>query len=394
LRIKIIAVLFSIAVVLLTLMIGIRNGYHIVLTDKFISFVAAQLHLPLPQQHAVAKSSRKIENIILTQLEKLETPKSEVEIDHLLEDSSIVINARIPRGKPIEWVVMQLCAPIGQAGYRVADCMYDSQPLRCTILLRSEKRAHPAVKITLSSAKRYFSSSAKMAIVVADFGFKATGTTVDFLSFPEPLTVSLVSTKRMSTWTAQIANEYKKEIVILLPMEPLARSYRQYSDKAIMIHYPHEKIRSILHSAAESIPNYAGYANLCGTRVIEDTPVMRTILGELKKGHGYFLIDPVSRKSVAAKIARELDVPYRSIDISLDSTASSGNALADTLHHAAMIAQKTGSVVLQGRATAEFIAALTKVLPYLQENGIKLVYLSEVMHHPQENSDKNKVDRK
>ncbi len=393
-RHKIVAVLFSIAVVLLALMIGVRNGYHEKITDTFITYIASKLQLPLPRQRAVAKSSRKIENIILTRLEKLETPESEVEIDHLLEDSSIVIKARIPRGKPIEWVVLQLCAPVGQAGYRVADCTCSSQSVRCTIVLRSEKKDHPTVKITLSRARRYFSSSAKMAIVVEDFGFKATGTTVDFLSFPEPLTVSLVSTKKMSTWTAQIANEYKKEIVILLPMEPLSRSYRQYSDKAIMIHYPQDKIRSILHSAAESIPNYAGYANLCGTRVIEDTPVMRAILGELKKGHGYFLIDQVSRKSVAAKIARELDVPYRSIDIVLDSTASSGNAVTDTLRHAAMIAQKTGSVVVQGRATAEFVAALTTVLPYLQENGIKLVYLSEVMHHPQENDDKNKVDRK
>ena len=198
----------------------------------------------------------------------------------------------------------------------------------------------------------------------------------------------------MSIWTAQIANEYKKEIVILLPMEPLARPYAQYAEKAVMIHYPPEKIRAILRTATEAVPNYAGYSNLCGSRVIDDTPVMRTILGELKKGHGYFLIDQVSRKSVAAKVARELDVPYRVIDLSLDSAASSGTALKDTLRHAAMIAQKTGSVVLQGRATAELIAALREQLPYLQENGIKLVYLSEVMLHPQDGDDKNKVDRK
>ncbi|MBN1760138.1 MAG: divergent polysaccharide deacetylase family protein [Chitinispirillaceae bacterium] len=393
-RLKPVAVLFSGTLLLLALLIGLKSGFLQKTALSAYSSIASALHLPQNSHGALPPGSHKIENIILTQLAKFETPESEVSIDHLLEDSTIVIDARIPRGKPIEWIVMQLCAPVGEAGYHVEDCIYDEQPVRCTIRLRTEKKGKPSVRIKLSRARRYFSSSAKMAIVIADFGFKATTTTVEFLSFPEPLTVSLVSSKKMSTWTAQIANEYRKEIVIMLPMEPLSRSYSAYTDKAVMIHYPQDKIKSLLRTTTESIPCYAGFTNLCGSRVLEDTPVMRIILGELKKDHGYFLINPVSRKSVAAGIARELDVPYRGIDIVLDSAASSVSTLDDTLHHAAMIAQKTGSVVLQGRATSRFITTLNEQLPYLQENGIKLVYLSEVVHHPQDRDEKNKVDRK
>lgn len=393
-HLKTVAVLFTGALLLLALLIGLRTGLHKKLIDTITAYAVSKLKITTSPPGATQKNSQKIENIILAQLSKLETPPSQVTTDHLLEDSTIVIRAGVPRGKPMEWIVMQICSPIRQAGYQVADCLYKEDPPQCTILLHSEKKSRPAVKITIIHARRYFSTSAKMAIVIADFGFKATTTTIDFLSFPEPLTVTLVSTKKMSAWTAQIANEYRKEIVILVPMEPLSAGYTQYAEKAVMVHYPQEKIRSILRSATEAIPCYAGFTNLCGSRVIEDSPVMTTILTELKKDHGYFLIDQVSRKSVAASIAREIDVPYRSIDISLDSTASSDPALPDTLHHAAMIAQKTGSVVVQGRATAQFIAALKKQLPYLQENGIKLVYLSEVVHHPQDRREKEKVDRK
>jgi polysaccharide deacetylase 2 family uncharacterized protein YibQ len=388
-RIKNVALFFTATIVLLGVLIGFRAGYHTKLIDSVIVQITSKLKITSSPPVSAQKSSLKIENIILSRLEKLETPRSQVTTEHMLEDSTLIINARIPRGKPMEWVVMQLCSPIGQAGYRVADCMYTEAPLQCAIILRSEKKGHPTVKINIRHARRYFSTSAKMAIVVADFGFKATATTVDFLSFPEPLTVSLVSSRKMSTWTAQIANEYRKEIVILIPMEPLTGSFVQYNNKAVMIHYPPDKIRSILRDATESIPGYAGFANLCGSRVIEDSPVMRTILTELKKDHGYFLINQVSRKSVATSIAREVDVPYRTIDLSLDSAASCGSGLVDTLHHAAMIAQKTGSVVLQGRATAQFITALKSQLPFLQENGIKLVYLSEVVHHPQDFREKD-----
>ena len=143
----------------------------------------------------------------------------------------------------------------------------------------------------------------------------------------------MVSTKKMSTWTAQIANEYRKEIVILLPMEPLSSKYRQYSSEALLIHYPSEKIRTILKNATESIPYFAGFSNLCGTMVLDDSQVMKIILSELKKKHGYFLIDPVSRKSVAASMARKLNIPFRTIEISLDSAASCDSSVSDTLHH-------------------------------------------------------------
>ena len=214
-RLKPAAVLFTVTLLLLVLLIGLKSGYHTKLFTAAVTRIAAKLDFPLPERNRVPKTGSKIENIILTQLKKLETPASDVTIDHLLEDSTIVIEAPVPRGKPIEWIVMQLCAPVDKAGYRVEDCVYKNKPVRCRILLRSPGKNRPAVRITLHQSRRFFSGAARMAVVIADFGFKATTTTVEFLSFPEPLTVTLVSAEKMSTWTAQIANEYRKEIVLL-----------------------------------------------------------------------------------------------------------------------------------------------------------------------------------
>jgi polysaccharide deacetylase 2 family uncharacterized protein YibQ len=323
----------------------------------------------------------KIEKLLLAHLEKLEAGKDNTSIYHSLEDSTIEIRTSIPQGKPLEWIIWYLCNSIGAADYYTADCSCREHLQNCSILLKSRRKGNPDVKIYLKRSNRFFSSSAKMAIVVSDFGFKANATSVEFLSFPEPLTISIVSTKKMSTWTAQIANEYKKELIILLPMEPLNKSFRHYSKEALMVHFPSDKIHAILENARESIPYYAGFSNLCGSRILDDSQVMKTILTEFKKNHAYFLIDPVSHESTAASVARTLDVPYRTIEISLDSAASASPSIEDTIRHAAMIAHKTGSVVVQGKATKQFIFCLKEQLPYLQKNGIRLVYASEVMHH-------------
>jgi polysaccharide deacetylase 2 family uncharacterized protein YibQ len=378
-RIKIFGVIFTLAVLFLTVLLGLKNGISIPLFEK----IRSTIHFPSKNNttHSAAPraNSLKIETMLIERFEKLETPRKELSIIHSLEDSTILIEAPIPRGKPVEWVIWYLTNAVGQTGYRVADCLCNDNPVGCTIRLRSNRPGNPGVRIVLTQANRYFSDAAKMAIVIADFGFSATATTVDFLSFPEPLTVSLVSSKKMSTWTAQIANEYHKEIVILLPMEPLARTYRHYAENTLMIHYPAEKLRSMLRSAAAAVPSHAGFSNLCGSRVLDDSQVMGTLMAELKKENSYFLIDPVARKTTAIAAARSQGVPFAVVDLSLDSAGSSGEFLPDTLRHAAMIAQKTGTVIVQARATAAFIATLRSQLPYLQHNGIRLVYLSEIV---------------
>jgi polysaccharide deacetylase 2 family uncharacterized protein YibQ len=383
-RLKTISIVFLTTVLLLALLIGLRNGSIKRIVNSVTSTSRSILQNNSHQNSENQKTSLEIEKLLVERLEELETPRSQLSIHHLLEDSTIEIKGTVPRGKPMEWIIWYICSPLRSTGYHVADCIYRENPSRCSIRLESTKKKRPAVRIILSQSKRFFSSSAKMAVVIADFGFKANATTVEFLSFPEPLTVSLVSTKKMSTWTAQIANEYRKEIVILLPMEPLTSSFRHYRNEALLIHYSPERIRALLTSATESIPYFAGFSNLCGARVLSDSRMMNIILTKLKKDHGYFLIDPVSRKSVASSVARSLKVPYRTIEISLDSTASAGSSLADTLHHAAMIAHKTGSVVIQVKATEQFLKTLKSQLSYLHHNGIRLVYLSEIVHHPGE----------
>jgi len=383
-RIKTTGTLFFSALALFLLLLALRANLHTRAIDALRPYLLRFAERPSSAASKGRTASLRIENILLDRFEKLETPRSNVSIDHSLEDSTIVMEAAIARGKPIEWVVGFICEPVAQAGYRVVDCTCPEGPTRCTIRLEGSRATQPKIEIRITHSTKFISTAARIAIVIADFGFAANETTMDLLSFPEPLTVSLVSRKKLATQTAQIANEYRKEIVILLPMEPLASGYRQYASEAILLHYPEEKVRSIIDDAVESVPFFAGFSNLCGSLLLDDSRIMKTVLTEVGKKHGYFLIDPVSHKSVAASLCRTLEVPYRTADIVLDSAGSCSALIGDTLRHAAMAALKTGSAVVQMRPTPQVVSALKEATPWLQRSGVRFVYLSEIVHNSKE----------
>jgi uncharacterized protein len=381
-QLKKISLIFSLTVLLLMLLMGFKSGFFLKYKPAVTKIITHYLQNNSTNQKNAQKSLIKIENLLIDRLVSLETPRSEITIMHLLEDSTIEIKAPLLKGKPTEWIIWYLCSAAKTAGYLTEDCYYQEDPFKCTITLQSDKKGQPTVKIDFTQSNKYFSSTAKMAIVISEFGFQANVTTVDYLAFPEPVTISLVSSKKMAVTTAQLAFDHNKEIILLLPMEPLSRPYATYKNEAIFLHYTPERIHSIINKNTVMIPFYSGFSNLCGTRVLDDSRVMRIVLEEIKNKNSYFLIDHASSRSVAVALARELKVPYRTVEISLDSSESGLESLSDTLKHAAIIAQKTGSVVVAGRATPQFIKAIKEQLPHFQHNGIQLVPVSDLVHHP------------
>ena len=59
-----------------------------------------------------------------------------------------------------------------------------------------------------------------MAVVVEDLEDTAYQIAVSVLSFSEPLTISLAPAGKKASLIAQLAEQYKKEVVVRLPLEP------------------------------------------------------------------------------------------------------------------------------------------------------------------------------
>lgn len=326
----------------------------------------------------------KIETILTDRLVELEVPRNDISVLHLLEDSTITLEAPVPRGKPMEWILWYLSSSAAKAGFQTADCYYQEEPFNCYLLLKNVKKTQPSIRLLLTRGKKFFSNSAKMAIVVNDFSFQADPAVSSFFAFPAPLSISIIGSRKMSGSSADIAHEHQKEIILLLPMEPLQQQYRAFKNSAIMVHYPEDKIKHLIDASVDKIPYYTGFSNLCGSRILNDSRVMSIIFSEVKDKNSYFLFNKVQQRLSLSTMAREKGVPFRFVDIFLDSTVSASESSVDSLRHAALIAQKKGSVVLSAHATAQFREALTTLLPYFNQNGIQLVPVSELVQHPQQ----------
>jgi polysaccharide deacetylase 2 family uncharacterized protein YibQ len=372
---------FSLILLIFLSLLGFRSGKIQQFSSQLINKYFPKNSLEHPE---FSKRDLSADQAIESCFDELEITESNIKRQFSPEDSTISYEISVPRGKPMEWIVWFLFSYLKKFNYLIKDCEYSTKRNSCQVSFASNSHTKPILHFKIALSPVFFSKTAKMAIIVEDFGFEADNTTVNFLSFPHPLTVSLVSTAKLSVWTAQIANEYKKEIIILLPMEPLPRSHSSHKESTIMVHYPQDRIVSMFEKAAESVPNFAGFSNLGGNRVMADSRVMKLLFSQIKKRHGYFIVNPTTRKSVADMLAQKMQVPYENIDFTIDTDRSSEEIL-ESIRHFILSAHKTGKVLVKGKATDSFVKALNDAITVFKHNGIELVYVSEIIKHPEEN---------
>jgi polysaccharide deacetylase 2 family uncharacterized protein YibQ len=319
-------------------------------------------------------------------LRELETDSASVREQRLTGDSNanaIVIRASVPRGHQPEEVVWLLERATDRTSYRLSDCVYVPREGAYHLVYESTRPRAPEVRLVWTWANRWYSRAARIAFLVQDFGFRPDQTTMELLSFAEPLTVSLVAIEDKSDWTARIAEHYRKEVVILLPLEPKVIVASPYRNGMTMVHHAEADIVRAVDAAAERIPVFSGYCNLWGSRVLEDSRVTRIILSAVKRQHGYFIDTRSTPLTLVPAMATALRLPYREVDAALDERGSA-ERLSQQIDEAVARAQKSGSALITAPPSAAFIAALRKKLPDFAPSGVSLVYVSDILIHPED----------
>ncbi len=381
-KIKGIGRIFFGCIILLLVLLCVKNILEeksVPLSEIFSRFMPVQKNR-VPRK----KTGNHLEANILEKLTEFEVKPDEIINQFYLEHKRREIKSAIPRGRPIEWVIWQFYQCASGTPYTVKDCVYSMKKKVYTLSFTSDNPKKETIVLAISKAKHFMSNSAKIAILIEDFNFEANQVTIDFLSFPEPLTILLIPSAKKSSWTAQAADEYNKEIVIHMPFEPQKRKNNIPASSVIKIHYSEEKIRNILNSAIKSIPNFAGFANLDGHLVLEDSQAMGIVLHEIKKHHGYFIDTYGGTNSIVASSAKKENIPYKEVTAFIKNK-NDISAIEEQLKHFAVVAQKKNNILISAKACQPFIKALNNVLPVFKQNGIRLVYVSEIVKHTNKN---------
>ena len=318
-----------------------------------------------------------IESAIRKRLAELEVRPGDIVAQVSPQDRSLSLKAAVPKGKPFEWIVRQLSTAAEGTPYRVSDCVVDEKKSSCAITFSSPSKRDPAVTLAVSTAEKFLTGTADMAVVVEDLEDTAYPIAVSVLSFSEPLTISLAPAGKKASLIAQLAEQYKKEVVVRLPLEPPGKVPAEFQKSVIMIHYPERTIRGLVGDAARRFPDVKGFSSLWGSRALEDTRVMTFVLEEARNRGAYFVETNPAKNSVAGAVAERLGVPYESLSLRLEKT-SAPDIVAEIKRQSAA-AQARGSLVLRCAGSRALADALKAALPYLRQNGIRLVRASEIV---------------
>jgi len=214
----------------------------------------------------------------------------------------------------------------------------------------------------------------RIAIVIDDWGYSLNNLKLA-AQIKEPLTCAVLPGLKNSSLVMRKLHSFGFEIILHLPMEPKAAL--KLEKNTITCGMDDARIRRIMDEDLSSISLAKGISNHMGSRVTEDLRTSQIIITEAKKRGLYFLDSFVTDKSVCPEIARRINVKFARRDIFLDNRNEPGY-IKEQLLKLRDLAAKHGVAIGIGHDRRNTLLVLKELLPQLDKEGYKIVFLSEV----------------
>ena len=225
----------------------------------------------------------------------------------------------------------------------------------------------------------WFSAStqaeARLAIIIDDIGYnKAQSERAARLKGKFTLAVLPFTPHGFSS--AQLAHSSGKELMLHLPMsainnQPLGRGgLVSGMEKAAFL--------AVVHQDLASIPHIKGVNNHMGSRLTQEAEPMQWLMSELRMRDLYFVDSRTSAQTKAFDIAKSHQIPSMKRDVFLDDS-NEPSAIAAELKRAITLARERGTAIAIGHPYSATLDVLERIEPLLQKQGVKLVYVSQLV---------------
>lgn len=219
------------------------------------------------------------------------------------------------------------------------------------------------------------SSGPKLAIIIDDCG-QWPETERGFIALPIALTLSVLPDVRYNHEIERDAAAAGKGVMLHIPMETVSglnpgpgKVTTEMSDAAITSQVQHD---------LDDVDLARGANNHEGSKATADARTMNAVMSVLAKDDRYFIDSKTIGTSVAESVAESHGVPTAARDVFLDNKADTDYTLGQ-LRAAAAIAKRDGSAIAIGHPRPTTLAALTKIYPELQAQGIDFVLVSSLV---------------
>ncbi len=218
-----------------------------------------------------------------------------------------------------------------------------------------------------------------LAIVIDDIGYDLSFVD-DLLSLDIPITFGVLPHCPYSVQAARRAHQAGHEVILHMPMEPYEYPLRDPGEGALLVTMTDRELRDMVQTNLRAVPHITGVNNHMGSRFMEDKDKLVLLFTELHRQGLFFLDSRTTTRSMAQEAAETTGIPFISRDVFADNCKNK-DATVIVLKDAIENSQRWDSLVVIGHPYESTLQAIQRVLPALQERGIKPVHLSALLEH-------------
>jgi polysaccharide deacetylase 2 family uncharacterized protein YibQ len=215
----------------------------------------------------------------------------------------------------------------------------------------------------------------KIAIIVDDIGYDV-DLAMELINLRQKLTLSIFPQLLHSRHIAETAHKLGFEIMMHLPMEPgekLRRNPGFISQKM-----NRKQLFWMLDRDLDSIPYVIGVNNHQGSKMTRDEETMELVMSYLAAKHLFFIDSRTTSDSIAHAVAQRSGIKSAENDVFLDNEKEC-TYIKERMEKLISEAQEKGKAIGICHAHPVTIEALRETLPLLEQQGVRLVYASEVV---------------
>jgi polysaccharide deacetylase 2 family uncharacterized protein YibQ len=217
----------------------------------------------------------------------------------------------------------------------------------------------------------------KIAIVIDDLGGE-NHISQELLHWNLPLTFSILPFRPHSKTLALEAHRKGREVILHLPMEPHGYPEIKPGQGVLLEEMDEEELLRQLSKDIQAVPYIKGVSNHMGSRLTEDPEKMKIILSELKRRGLFFLDSRTTPQTVGLQTAESIGLKAMDRTLFLDHSSGEGDVKHE-LERLIEISLSKGKAIGIGHPHPSTIKSLKEMIPKIQEKGIDIVPLSDLM---------------
>ena len=217
----------------------------------------------------------------------------------------------------------------------------------------------------------------RLAIILDDLGNERAAAEAVF-KLRYPITISVLPNHEHSSEIANEALRRGYQVLLHLPMQSVANETPEGQE----LHpgMPATEVSSLVEQFLKNVPGVVGVNNHQGSQATADLALMEELMRVLRERQLFYVDSRTTAATVAYETAQEFGVrsAFRNVPF-LDDVAEV-TAVRKQLEVALRGARDKGEAVAIGHPHPATLKALREVLPRAQAQGVRFVFVSELVH--------------